>query len=154
MAGTLSRGSEGFVTLSELGHGATTSRITPSTLTVSSSLALAYGYANISYTGARNSFDLPDPIFPPMRLSRVSGEMAEEDARHGRIDTPSSEEQRRPYFRDTARGGQDKLHRGKDFSLLIPPAAPHSTLDGSNLDRLDLGEEGYRTKPGTVSPRS
>ena len=39
MAGTLSRGTEGFVTLSERGHGVTASRITPSALTVSSGLA-------------------------------------------------------------------------------------------------------------------
>ena len=50
MVGTMSRSMEGFVTLSELGDGVTTSRITPSTLMVPSGLALAYGYANISYT--------------------------------------------------------------------------------------------------------
>ena len=57
--------------LSELGYGVTTSRITSSTLTVPSGLALAYGYANISYIWTRDSFHLPDPMFPP-RLSRVS----------------------------------------------------------------------------------
>ena len=81
MASTMSRSAEGFVTVSELVHGVTTSRITPSTLTVPSGLALAYGYANISYTGPRDSFHLPNPIFPPMRLSRVSGETAKGDAR-------------------------------------------------------------------------
>ena len=74
MVGTLSRGMEGFVTLSELGHGVTTSIITPSTLTVPLGLALEYGYANISYTGPRDSFHLPGPILPPMRLSRASVE--------------------------------------------------------------------------------
>ena len=58
MVGTMSRSTEGFVTLSELGHGVTTSRITPSTLTVPSDLALAYGYANISYIGPRDSFHI------------------------------------------------------------------------------------------------
>ena len=71
MAGTMSRSAEGFVTLSKLGYGVTTSRITLSTLTVPSDLTLAYGYANISYTGPRDSFHLPDPIFPPMRFSGI-----------------------------------------------------------------------------------
>ena len=101
-------------------------------------MARAYGYANILYTGPRDSFHLLYPIFPPMRLSRVSVETAEEDARPGMVDIPPSEEHRVPCFLDTVRGEQYKLYRGKDFSPLIPPAAPHSTLDASNSDRLDL----------------
>ena len=120
MAGTMSRSAEGFVTVSELAQGVTTSRITPSTLAVPPGLALAYGYANISYTEPRVSFQLPDPIFPPMRLSRVSGETAEEDALPGMMDIPPSEEHRGPRFRKTVRGGQDKLHSGRDFSPMMP----------------------------------
>ena len=41
MAGTTSRGAERMVTVSELAHGVTTSRITPSGLTMPSDLALA-----------------------------------------------------------------------------------------------------------------
>ena len=77
MAGTMSRGAEGFVTVSEFAHGLTTSRITPSALTMPSGLALAYSYAKISYTESRDSFHLPDPIFPPMRFSRASAKTAE-----------------------------------------------------------------------------
>ena len=48
MVGTMSRGAEGYVTVSELAHGVTTSRITSSALTMPSGLGLAYGYANIT----------------------------------------------------------------------------------------------------------
>ena len=113
MAGTLSRGTEGFVTLSELGHGVTTSRITPPALTVPSGLALAYGYANISYTGPRDSFHLPDPIFPPIRLSRASAETAE-DVRPSTSGVPPSEQERESSFRDTVRGGRGKLQEGRN----------------------------------------
>ena len=141
MVGTMSRSAEGFMTVSELGHGVTTSRITPSAVTKPAGLALAYVYANFSYTGPRDSFHIPDPMFPPMRLLRASGEMAEGDARPSRIDIPPSEEHWEPCFQDTVRGGQGKLHRGRDFSPLIPPTAPHSTFNSSNLDRVDLGGE-------------
>ena len=45
------------------------------------------------------------------------------------------------YIKDTVQGGQVKLHRGRDCSLLIPLAAPHSTIKSPTLDRFDLGEE-------------
>ena len=130
-----------FVTLSELGHGDTTSMITLSTLTMPSGLALAHGYANIFCTRPRDSLHLTDLIFPPIRLLRVSGETAEENAQPGMMDIPISEEHREPCFRDTVPRGQGKLHRGRDFSPLIPPAAPHSTFNSSNVDRLHLGGE-------------
>ena len=112
MAGAMSRGPERYVTVSELSHGVTSSRITPSAFTVPSGLALTYGYANISYTGPRDSFHLPDPMFPPMRLSRASGETAEEDARPSMRGVPPSEEHRVPGFRDTVQGGLGKLQGG------------------------------------------
>ena len=115
--------------------------VTRSAFTVPSGLALAYGYANISYTGPRDSFHLPDPIFPPMRRSRASGETVEEDVRPSTRGVPPSEQPRETGFRDTVRGGQGKLHRGGDFSPLLPPAAQHSTFNSPNVDRLGLGEE-------------
>ena len=57
------------------------------------------------------------------------------------MDTPPPEERRGPCFRDTVRGDPGKLHTGKDLSPLISQAAPHSTLDASNLDLFDLGGE-------------
>ena len=118
----MSRGAEGFVTVSELVHGVTTSRIT-SAPTMPSGLALACGYANNSCTGPRDSFHLPDPIFPPMRRPRASGETAVEGVRPGTRGIPPSEEHREPDFRDTVRGGLGKLHGGKNFSPLVSPAA-------------------------------
>ena len=76
-----------------------------------------------------------------MRLSREQGETTAEDARPDRIDMPPSEAQREPSFQDTVGGGPDKLHRGRDFSPLIPPTALHSTFNSSNLDRLNLSGE-------------
>ena len=48
MLGKMSRSSEGYAAVSELEHGVTTPRVTPSKLAVPSSLALVYGYANMS----------------------------------------------------------------------------------------------------------
>ena len=140
MASTGNRGTEGYVTVSELAHGVTTSRITPSALTMPPGLALAYGYANISYTGPRDSFHLPDPMFPPMRPSRVSAEMIEEEAQ--RSTRRPSDLSPNPSFRDTVRGGLGKPHRETNFSPLIPPAAQHGTFDSTSVDRLGLGGEG------------
>ena len=112
-----------------------TSRITPSMLTVPS------GKYNISYTRPRDSFYLPDPMFPPLQLSWVSGETTEGDAQPGMINIPPSAEHREPRepcFQDTVRGGQSKLHREKDFSPVIPPAAPHSTFNSPTFERLGL----------------
>ena len=139
--GTMSRSAEGFVTISELVQGVTTSRITSSTLAVPPGFALAYGYSNISYTRPRELFHLPDPIFLLMRLSRLPGETKEEHARPNALDTQPSEAHREPCFQDTIRRGQGKLHRGRDFSPLIPPAARHSTFNSFNVDRLGLWEE-------------
>ena len=79
IAGTISRSAEGFVTVSQLGHGVTTSRITPSALTVPSGLVLA---------------------------SRTSGETAREDARLGMMDMTPTKEHREPCFQDMVRGEQ------------------------------------------------
>ena len=57
MAGTMSRGAGGYVTVSELVHGVTTSRITPSALTTPSDLALAYGYATLGVAGKNGKIE-------------------------------------------------------------------------------------------------
>ena len=142
MAGTMSRGAEGYVTVSELAHGVTTSRITSSALTMPSGLGLAYGYTNIINTGPRDSLYLPDPIFPPMRPSRASAEITEEDVRPSTRGVSPSEQPREPSFRDTVRGGLGKPQREKNFSPLVPPAAQHGTFDSTSVDRLGLGREG------------
>ena len=147
MAGTLSRGTEGFVTLSELGHGVTTSRITPPALTVPSGLAWAYGYANISYTGPRDSFHLPDPIFPPIRLSRASAETAEENLRPSTRGVPPSEQERESSFRDTVRGGRGKLQEGKSCGVGLTSSQFESRTEIQDLTR----EEWLRR--GTPKPR-
>ena len=150
IAGTMSRGAEGFVTVSELAHGITRSRITPSALTVPSGVALAHGYANISYTGSRDSFHLPALIFPTMRLSRASAETAEEDMRTSTRGVPPSEQQREANFRDTVRRGLGKPHEVRNFSPLVPPAAQHSTFDSSNVDRLKCVPEGFGNRGGPL----
>ena len=105
-------------------------------------LALAYGYANISYTGPTDSFHLPDPIFPPMTPSRASTEMIEEDVRPSTRGVPPSEQQREPSFRDTVRGGLGKLYGERNFGPLVSPVAQHGTFDSTNADGLGLGGEG------------
>ena len=107
-----------------------------------SGLALAYGYANISYTRPRNSFHLPDPIFPTIEPSRASAEMIEEDVRPSTREVSPSEQPRESTFRDTVRGGLGKPHRERNFSPLVLPAAQHGTFDSTSLDRLGLGGEG------------
>ena len=67
--GIVDRSSDGYMTVSEIGSGVTTPKIIPSALTMPPGLAFAYTYANTSYTEPRNSFHLPDPIFPPMQFS-------------------------------------------------------------------------------------
>ena len=76
-----------------------------------------------------------------MRLSRALGEKAEEDVRPSTKGVPPLEQPREIGFRYTVRGGQGKLHRGRNFSPLLTAAAPHSTFDSPNVIRLGLGEE-------------
>ena len=85
-----------------------------------------------------------------MRLSRASGETAKEDARPSTRGVPPSDEHREPGFRDTVRGGLGKLHGARNFTPPVPPAAQHGTFDSSNVDRLDLSEEGI---PDVTSER-
>ena len=150
MAGTMSRGAEGYVTVSDLAHGVTTSRITPSALAMPAGLALAYGYANITYTGPRDSLHLPNPIFPPTRPSRTSVEITEEDVRPSVRGVPSSEQRRETSYQDTVRGGPDKPSAKRNFSPLVPPAAQYSTLDSSSADRLDRVSEGFGNRGGPI----
>ena len=151
MAGTLlSRGAEGYVMVTEMAHGVTTSRITPSALTMPSGLALAYGYANINYTGPRDSFHLPDPIFPPMRPSRASAEITEEDVRPSARGVPPSEQRREPSYQDKVRGGLGKPPGKRNFIPLVPPAAQHGTFDSSSADRLDCVPEGFGNPGGPI----
>ena len=150
MAGTISRDAEGYVTVSELAHGVTTSRITPSALAMPAGLALAYGYANITYTGPRDSLHLPDPLFPPTRPSRASAQIAEEDTRTSVRGVPSSEQRGEPRFQDIVRGGLGKPSEKRNFSPLVPPAAQYGTLDSSSADQLDRVSEGFGNRDGPI----
>ena len=101
----MSRNAERIVTVTELVHGITASRITPSTITAPSGSALPCGNANNLYTGPRDSIHLPDPMFSPMRLSQVSGETTEQDARPGMFHIPRTDEHGEPCCRSV----EDKI---------------------------------------------